>query len=220
MEKTKLKRILLAHRKWLHKKKGGKWAVFSLFEDLENADFTGADLRGISFCNVNLRGARFDFARVGSFDKNNSHYFCRFRNANLENADLSKIIFESRPDFMDAKLTGAKLPDYLIVPKEGSFIGYKKVRGNVILKLEILGNRMNSLGSRKCRTDKVRVLESLGGGSRSRHDYSGFRSRHDYNFIYQIGKIAKAPLDSDIRVECASGIHFFMTEQEAREYEY
>ena len=38
------------------------------------------------------------------------------------------------------------------------------------------------------------------------------------DFKYTLGEIAKADLDTDIRIECTSGIHFFMTRKEAEEW--
>jgi hypothetical protein len=40
-----------------------------------------------------------------------------------------------------------------------------------------------------------------------------------YNLVYTVGEIALPDkYDDDIRVECSSGIHFFITEKEAREF--
>jgi hypothetical protein len=43
-------------------------------------------------------------------------------------------------------------------------------------------------------------------------------SLHNPNFIYEAGKEVRPTLNynPNIRVECTSGIHFFMTKEEAR----
>jgi hypothetical protein len=53
------------------------------------------------------------------------------------------------------------LPHFQIVPEIGSFVGWKKVSDNVILKLEIIGERNSSLVGRKCRTNKAKVVEAF-----------------------------------------------------------
>jgi hypothetical protein len=46
-----------------------------------------------------------------------------------------------------------------------------------------------------------------------------FRSHHDKEFTYTLGQVVSEPkYDDDIRVECAPGIHFFMTKEEAVAY--
>jgi hypothetical protein len=47
-------------------------------------------------------------------------------------------------------------------------------------------------------------------------------SLHNPNFLYEVGKEVKPEkeYDPDIRVECVNGIHFFMTKEEAEEFEY
>jgi hypothetical protein len=108
-----------------------------------------------------------------------------------------------------ADLTGAVLPHFTICPEEGPFVAWKKVHG-AILKLEVIGKRVSTPIGRKCRAESVRVLEAFGG-------VGPFASLRDASFIYTAGGIATAILDEDIRVECTSGIHFYMTRKEAEE---
>ena len=132
--------------------------------------------------------------------------------ANLAGADLTGANLAGA-NLAGADLEGADLPDYQLCPQEGSFIAYKQVGRGVVLKLEILGPRTSSLAGRKCRTSRARVLEAL--------DSKGlvFPSQYDPKFIYRVGEeVAASAYNPDIRVECTRGIHFFMTEGEAREY--
>ena len=196
MNANELKTILENHRKWLNNEPGGIKADFT------ETDLIGADLRWAILEGAILEGAILE----GAILEGANLYMANLREADLRGANLEGA------NLRGADLTYAKLPDYLITPKEGSFIAYKKVRGGVVLKLEILGKRMNSLVGRKCRTDKAKVLEALGS------DGKEFCSLYDPNFIYRVGEIVEAPLNDDIRIKCTTGIHFFMTEQEAREY--
>jgi len=236
MDTNELKTVLENHRKWLNGEPGGVRADFYRADlvmailggaYLRGADLRGADLRGANLRGADLEGADLRWANLrGAILEGANLRWANLRGAILEGANLRGAYLRGADlrganlrgadlrgaDLEGADLTDAKLPDYLIVPKKGKFIGYKKVRGNVILKLEILGKRMNSLVGRKCRTDKARVLEALGS------DEKEFRSIHDYDFFYRVGEIVEVKLDDDIRIECTTGIHFFMTEQEAREY--
>ena len=153
-----------------------------------------------------------------------------FRNADLTNADLRETKREG-VDFSNANLRGANLPNFKICPETGSFIGYKKVWSRhdfleVILTLRIIGERTNSLSwsGRKCRTSKARVLDAhfhrVATGERCPPNRV-FRSFHDPDFTYTVGQLLTVPnYNPDIRVECAPGIHFFMTSAEAEAYVY
>jgi hypothetical protein len=67
--------------------------------------------------------------------------------------------------------------------------------------------RTSSLIGRKCRAEFVKVLDGDGVGI-----FDGT--------VYKKGVIVKADKYSDdIREECTSGIHFFMTKKEAEDYQ-
>jgi hypothetical protein len=156
--------------------------------DLREADLSGANLRNTDLCGANLRGAY------------------------LSNTDLSNT------DLCEADLSGATLPDFQICPEEGDFIAWKKVRDDIILKLRITGERTSNLVGRKCRASKVIPLKAydMEGNEVSETE---FFSIYEKPFIYELGVEVEEPnYDSDIRVKCSSGIHFFMTMKEAIEY--
>jgi hypothetical protein len=68
--------------------------------------------------------------------------------------------------------------------------------------------RTSTLVGRKCRASHVKVLEG-----------SGYSSTHHEKLEYKEGEVVYADkYDDDIRVECTSGIHFFMTRKEAEEW--
>jgi hypothetical protein len=115
-----------------------------------------------------------------------------------------------------ADLAGATLPAYQITPEEGEFIAYKKVLGGVVLRLLITGARTSSLIGRKCRCDRATVLGVVCHPDILMGEY---RSNHDYTFTYRVGEEVVCPeYNSDPRVECTTGIHFFVTQKEAEDY--
>ena len=129
--------------------------------------------------------------------------------ANLMGANLmgANLI---RANLMDANLMDANLPKTAILA-EGELIGYKKLANGCICKVKILSEtpRLNSIGSRKCRAESVLVLEGEGNSQNP--------SGKGDILHYATGLTVKCtnPFCDDIRLECASGIHFFITKQEA-----
>ncbi len=122
--------------------------------------------------------------------------------ANLSRANLSGAYLSG------ADLSGAYLPAFQIPPEEGSFVGWKKVQGGIIkLLIPAEARRTSSLVGRKCRAEFVQVLEGEGV------------STHDGKTVYKPGAVVYPDkYDDDVRVECTSGIHFFITRKEAEDY--
>jgi hypothetical protein len=230
------------HHKWLLQHRGGcrldlsgkdltganfrganlEYAIF-IRAHLKSADFGSANLTRAIFYQADLEDASFAQANLSCADLSAAHFknatffrtdlrFSSFVDADLSGAHLSRAILE-QADLLRAKLDGARLPYYKICPEEGDFIGWKRVANGTILKLLITGKRTSSLVGRKCRCSEAKVLEALGTKKKT------FRSIHDRSFIYEVGAIVSEPLyNDDIRVECAPGIHFFMSKVEAEEF--
>ena len=158
--------------------------------NLRGADLCGADLRGADLYGADLRGANL-------------------RGANLCGANLC-----------GANLRGAKNVNFpLTCPEKGSFIGFKKVRGNYIVELEILADAMRSSATgRKCRCSRAKVL-SITNPDGSDATVTSAISGWDRNFVYSVGEVVEVKnFDTDRWNECAPGIHFFITRQEAVDY--
>ena len=146
--------------------------------------------------------------------------------ANLSGADLSGAYLRSAnlsgADLIGANLSGAKTNHYtsfyhLQCPEEGSFIAYKKAN-NYIIKLLIPEDALRSSAtSRKCRASKAKVLDIT-------HIETGVTvntviSNYDNTFIYKVGEEVKVDdFDTNRWNECSSGIHFFITKEEAVNY--
>ena len=195
-----LNEILEKHLKWLNDENGGERA------NLSGADLSGANLRGANLSRANLSRANL--------------YIANLSGANLSGANLSGA------DLRGADLRGAKIELTLLnkfypicCPEAGNFVAWKKVRGNFIVKLEVTENaKRSSAFGRKCRCNEAKVLDiqNLDGTSA---DVTEVYSKHDANFAYRVGETVRVDnFDEDRRNECAPGIHFFITRQEALDY--
>ncbi len=182
--------------------------------NLSNSMFHNTDLHYTNFYKSNLSNCDFDGANLSGAD---------LTLANLTDANLSNVSLEGTV-LTGVNLKGTILPPFQIVPDEGQFVGWKKVEGGIILKLLILesAERTSSLIGRKCRASKVKVLKAFKNPEINNVpllEKGEFKSYHDASFIYRVGKYAEAlDYSDDIRIECASGIHFFITRKEAENY--
>lgn len=99
-------------------------------------------------------------------------------------------------------------------PEEGAYIGYKKARG-LIVKLQITEDaKRSSATTSKCRASKAKVLSitSLDG----KQFFDEIKSDYDSSFIYKVGEVLEIKnFDENRWNECSTGIHHFITRQEA-----
>ena len=78
--------------------------------------------------------------------------------------------------------------------------------------------KRSSAFGRKCRCSaaKVVAIENLDGTPSEDREVA---SEFDVGFVYRIGETVSVDnFDNDRRNECAPGIHFFITRQEAVDY--
>ena len=182
--------------------------------DLRNADLRGADLSGAYLRSADLRGAYLPNADLSGADLRGAYLL----NADLLNADLRGAYL------LNADLSGTKNVPYIpmVCPEEGVFIGWKKAESNkdkVLVKLHIPSDaKRSSATTRKCRCSKAEViaiynLDGTEAGETICH------SEYDKNFIYEVGKTVEVTDFNENRWnECAKGIHFFISRQEAIDY--
>ena len=182
--------------------------------NLSNTNLSDANLYCADLRRANLRGASLSDAIL-----------CR---ANLHCADLYNVCLHGA-DLRSADLRRAKNIDTVFwnsfttfypiqCPESGAFVGYKKVSGHII-KLEICEDALRSSAtSRKCRCSKAKVLEIQDiDGTPS--GLTSIASNYDHSFIYTVGEIVEVKdFDTNRWNECAPGIHFFMTRDEAVKY--
>ena len=172
--------------------------------NLVEANLTGADLRGADLTRTNLRGANLTEAKLFGADLRWSNLSA----ADLRGADLTEA------HLTEANLTDAILPDFQI-PQGVDLVVYKKGQRNSIITLRIpaAARRTASLVGNKCRAEYAEVLEIQDAEGNSIRSVGGWRG---FNFIYTVGETVRPDeYDSDIRIECTHGIHFFMTQKEA-----
>ena len=136
--------------------------------------------------------------------------------ANLSMADLSRADL-SWADLKDAKSAELAIAQTRILP-EGELIGWKKCADGIIAKLLIPAKAKRSHAwGRKCRAEYVKVLAVMNSDGKAVKEG---KSQHDQGkTVYRKGKIVKP--DSwcdDYTQECAAGVHFFITKEEAIAY--
>ena len=138
--------------------------------------------------------------------------------ANLSGADLSGADL-SGANLIGADLRRADLNYPIACPEEGSFVAFKKCRDNTIVKLLIPEDAKRcSATSRKCRCNKAIVL-SIEDTNGHIMELDCVASKHDQTFIYRVGETASVcDFDENRWNECAPGIHFFITREEAINY--
>ena len=237
LTKRQLNKILKDHQRWLCSNGAKGKRAYLINTDLSQAyirglNLCGADLRDANLCGADLRDANFNGADLRGADLRGAYlngadlrgaYLCGayLRDANLMDAYLSGA------DLRGAYLYGAKNNYPIACPEKGSFIGFKKahmldVMGRTmecIVELEIPADALRSSATtRKCRCSKAKVL-SITNLDGTDADTDVAYSRYDPSFIYKIGEIVEVPdFNTDRWNECSTGIHFFITRQEAVDY--
>ena len=223
-----IKLILEKHAKWIRGEDGGECADLCN-ANLRGANLWGADLRNANLCdadlcNADLRGANLRNADLHDADLRGANlYGANLCGADLCDADLCDA------NLCSANLRGAKNTDKtawdaytafypLQCPETGSFIGYKKAADKIVM-LEICADaKRSSATSRKCRCSKAKVL-SITHLDGSDSGLTEVRSNYSKEFVYRVGETVEVPDFDDNRWnECAAGIHFFITREEAVKY--
>jgi len=185
--------------------------------DLRSADLSSADLSSADLRCANLSSANLSYADLSYADLSYADLRCaNLSSANLSYADLSCANL-SRANLCDVMYNATTSFFALQCPEEGSFIAYKKASCCVVKLLIPEDAKRSSATSRKCRASKAKVLEIK--NIKTGENLNDVCSNWDKNFIYTIGEIIEVDnFDKDRWCECAPGIHFFITRQEAELY--
>lgn len=163
------------------------------FCDLTGSDFRGCNLSGSDFCGSNLTDCRIEGACL---------YLAR-----LEKAVLTGIRFDASTQYYAMRC-----------PAEGAFLAYKLCFNYRLVRLLIPADaKRSSATNNACRCSKAKVLSIKScDGKRSFTEANAFV---DHNFVYRVGEVAHASGFNENRwVDSTTGIHFFMTAEEAFEY--
>ena len=215
--------------------------------DLHGVDLRGANLSYADLKGANLHDANLENAILNHADLEGANLECALlHRAYLEWAVLNRTNLKGTiltnammwcASFDRAWFASDTCINWpLSCPDEGAFIGWKKCFAvkpmefyigrtalstalSVIVKLRILdGSKRSSATSRTCRCDRAEVLDiqDLFGNSL---DGIVAHSRFNEDFTYTVGKIVSVDDFDECRWhECAPGIHFFITKQEAIDY--
>ena len=202
--------------------------------NLRYANLSSADLSSANLSYANLSYANLSYANLSYADLSSANLsYANLRYANLSSADLSSADLSSAnlryADLSSANLRSANLSYAdlssannlfypLNCPEYGSFIGWKKALSDEtesIVKLQILEDSLRSSATgRKCRCSSAKVLEiqSLDG----KEVFQCAESIYNPSFIYRTGEVVSVNnFDPDRWNECAAGIHFYITREEA-----
>ena len=156
--------------------------------NLKWADLRGADLSGANLSGANLSGANLS-------------------GAYLSGANLSDISYNENTAFYA-----------MVCPGKGSFIGYKKARGKIIELMITENAKRSSSTTRKCRCSEAVVL-SITNIDGTNFDGEKVVSDYDEEFVYEVGKTVSVDnFDENRWDDCSTGIHFFLTRDEAVRY--
>ena len=229
ISKEELDKIIKNHQHWLCEDCEGweKMRADLSYSDLKHANLGGVDLRRANLNHADLRDANLSHADLSHADLRDADLkHADLRGAYLRNADLSCANL-SGADLSGANLNCTNLNEVkynhltaffsLQCPEKGAFIGYKK-SGNKIVELRIEeDSKRSSAASRKCRASKVTVLSitSIDG----ENEFQKTENTGEYSFTYEVGKTYEIDNFDDNRWnECSTGIHFFITREEAVKY--
>ena len=182
------------------------------YANLRNAGLIYANLREAflkeaNLVDANLRGADLVYADLTYSDLSGINLKgANLNMANLEGASLSDVKYDETTSFFA-----------LQCPEKGSFIGYKKAGYRIVELLITEDSLRSSATSRKCRCSKAKVLSITDFNNTENFDMVA--SSYDKNFIYKVGEIIEVKdFDENRWNECSTGIHFFITRQEAINY--
>lgn len=161
--------------------------------------------------NVILENHKKWLQRIGGERANLSGAYLRdeylrdadLRGADLRGADLCGVRYNEQTAYYAMQC-----------PEKGAYIGYKKAEGKIV-ELEIQADaKRSSATTRKCRASKAKVLSitSIDG----KEHFEEAKSSRDQSFVYRVGETVEVKdFDEDRWNECSTGIHHFITREEA-----
>ena len=201
--------------------------------NLENYDLSDMNFSHSNFINVNLSNVNFCSSQLVNVLLDD----CNLQSANLKNANLERASLRrvnlTYADIRGAKLYAAVLENAILdniifddktenfrihCPEQGAFVAYKKALDNLIIKLLIPSDAKRVSSTMNCcRCDKAKVLEIKNFEGSKFFDEAW--STVAENFCYKLGEWVYAEnFNEDRWYDSTGGIHFWMTEDEAKAY--
>lgn len=187
--------------------------------DCTECDFTHTDCTECDFTLTNLSDAQLSNARF---------YLGSFTDTNLTNAFAYGADFREC-DFVNCKLDSIHTDEdtvgyFLVCPEKGEFTAFKKAElynggERVIVELKVPASALRSSAcSRKCRVSKAKVVSITSLDGTKKYTQNAY-SMHASNFVYKLGQTVEVKnFDKNRWNECSSGIHCFITREEAVNY--
>jgi uncharacterized protein YjbI with pentapeptide repeats len=170
---------------------------------LKNAWFQESSLRGAILRNADMEGCMLRRADMRECDIRGANLFC----AVLEKANLGGVISDEGTQHFR-----------MHCPEQGAFVGYKKCCYDRIVELLIPADAKRSsatLNTCRCSKAKVLIIKSVD----CTKYYEEAWSLVNENFVYRRGKWVEVPdFDEDRWNDSTTGIHFWMTREEAIGY--
>jgi len=191
----------------------------------EDCEFSYCQCVGAKFINANLVRSEFTLCGMQAADFDGADVeMARFNSCCVTGCEFATAL---NMDKMSWNLGTTDL--HSVCPKNGSFVGYKKAvlldnrgifEGHCIVKLEIPDDaKRSNATTRKCRCDKAKVLGFYDYDGNELPDSTLVVSMFDNDFEYKYGEIMEVDdFDDCAMKQCAAGIHFFMTFEEAVGY--
>ena len=201
--------------------------------NLENYDLSDMNFSHSNFINANLSNVNFYSSQLVNVLLDD----CNLQNANLKNANLERASLRranlTKVDISGARLYAAVLENAILddiifddntknfrihCPEKGAFIAYKKGLNNLIVKLLIPSDAKRVSSTMNCcRCDKAKVLEIKNFEGTKFFDEAW--STVAEGFCYKLGEWVYAEnFNEDRWYDSTGGIHFWMTEDEAKAY--
>ena len=170
---------------------------------VENSLFDGCSMRGANFKNAVMR--------TGSFRS------CDMRACNIEGADLFGAVLEHAD--LEGIISNEETKWFrLHCPEKGAFLGYKKCVNDRLVQLLIPADAIRTsatLPSCRCNKAKVLTIKSFD----YKENFEEAWSLVDENFVYKVGQwVEVKDFNKDRWQDSTTGIHFWMTREEAKGY--
>ena len=175
----------------------------------EQCVFKNFVFRGCTFFDCKFINCVFEFMQF---------YQCFVKNCTVTNCTVRRC------SCLYSSFTNTDFP--MACPRTGGFTAFKKVisynsKKTLIAELYVPEDAARSSAlSNKCRCDKAIVVRFYDPNTLQPVKNKAARSWFKPSFIYRINDIVR-PInyfDTDRYRECAAGIHFFMTIEEAKNY--
>ena len=193
----------------LENRKSGERLVFREVQ-LEKGDLSGTDLSNTDFTLCSFDGVMLNM-RTASFR------FCDMSDCNIKGANLYGAVLENA-DLTNIRSDEATQWFRLHCPETGAFLGYKKCVNDRMVQLLIPADALRTSATLpSCRCNKAKVLTIKSFDFKKNYDEAW--SLVDENFEYKRGEwVEVKDFNEDRWMDSTTGIHFWMTREEAEAY--